>query len=344
MKTLLKQPLLHFLLIGVGFFLIFEVAGKSIQRLPVERTVLVDRPALLNFMQLRSRAFHDQYFADKLAQMSPVEIERLIADYVREEVLYREALALGLDREDYVVRRRLVQKLEFITRGFTDSAINISDVQVREFFAARKDDYYVKPFVTFAHIFFDRDKHGETEAKKLAEEKLAELVRNNVPFAEAPSHGDRFPYHVNYVERVPEYVASHFGESLARRIFQLAPGDTWKGPFESPFGYHLVMLTMRQPGRYPNPKEIYDQVAQDARQARIDEQSAQAIQEIIASYDVRIDASILRDATVPGSTPADKIGVAVQPGVVEGYGNPRKRFHPRASADLDTSSPPTGSP
>ena len=208
---------------------------------------------------------------------------------MREEVLHREAVALGLGEDDYVIRRRLVQKLEFITEGFAEAGAKVDQAALRRYFDANKADYYVEPFVTFTHVFFETEDRPREQAHTAAEKKLVELNRDGVPFAEAPQHGDRFLYHVNYVERTPDYVASHFGVPMAKAVFELEPNDfIWRGPFDSPYGVHLVLLTTNEPGRDPDLSELEGRVREDARRAMIREQTEEAITDIVGTYDVRV--------------------------------------------------------
>ena len=102
-------------------------------------------------------------------------------------------------------------------------------------------------------------------------------------------HGDRFLYHLNYVERVPEYVESHFGSGMAKQLFSLTPDElSWHGPYQSPYGYHLVMVVDRREGRYPELDEIHDRVLADARSYMVKENVEEAIKKLIGSYQVDI--------------------------------------------------------
>ncbi len=251
MKKILKEPLLHFLLIGLGLFVLFEIVAGDADEYD-SRVIEVDRDRLLTFVQFRTRAFEPSAAAERLDGMSPEELELLIEDYVREEALHREALALGMDKNDYVIKRRMVQSIEFITNGFVTAAVDVADADIEEFYAANREDYFVPPFVTFAHVFISaEDREAEVVADR-ADALLAELNATQAPFSHAPRYGDRFPYFVNYVERSPELVASHFGAGMAEALFSLQPSETtWQGPFESAYGVHLVMLVRKAEGRYP---------------------------------------------------------------------------------------------
>ncbi len=216
------------------------------------------------------------------------ELDRLIADNVREEAMHREAKALGMDKNDYIIKRRMIQSIEFITDGFVTAAVDVSDEDVSAYYEANREDYYVSPFVTFTHVFFDGERHSRDEAFGLAKAKLSELNEQQVPFSDAPRHGDRFHYFVNYVERDPQFVASHFGAPMAEQVFALDPDDaTWHGPFESEYGLHLVLLTRKAEGRYPDLAEIEAGVRDDAEREAIAALKDIAIQAIVDTYEVR---------------------------------------------------------
>ncbi|MBW2377410.1 MAG: peptidyl-prolyl cis-trans isomerase, partial [Deltaproteobacteria bacterium] len=280
--------LVHFLAAGLGLFVLFGIVNRD-EPDADPNVVTVDHDALLTFVQYRIKAFNPTLAEEKLSSLSDEELQNLIDDYVREEVLHREAVALGLGEDDYVIRRRLVQKLEFITEGFAEAGAKVDRAALQRYFDANKADYYVEPFVTFTHVFFETEDRPREQAHAVAEKKLLELNRNGVAFADAPQHGDRFLYHVNYVERTPDYVASHFGVPMAKAVFELEPNDfIWRGPFDSPYGVHLVLLTINEPGRDPELAELEGRVRVDAQRAMIREETEAAIADIVGSYEVRV--------------------------------------------------------
>ena len=284
---LLRDPLVHFLALGAALFFLYELLSSDEPGYD-SKVINVDRDALLTFVQYRTREFDPQTAAARLDKMSEQELERLISEYVREQALYREAKALGLDKNDYVIKRRMIRSIEFITDGFVAAAVEVTDEDIAEHYAANREDYYVSPFVTFTHVFIDGERRGREEAYAIASAKLEQLNREQVPFIEAPAHGDRFPYLVNYVERDPEFVASHFGQVMAREVFQLEPSDdSWHGPFESEFGLHLIMLSKKEDGRYPELAEIEATVRDDAMRAETAEQRDRAIQSVVDTYNVQ---------------------------------------------------------
>lgn len=285
---LIKQPLLHFLLIGAAFFLIFHFTSSNNPEHDL-KTVIVDKNSLITFMQYRSKKFNRNEFETKLANMSESKLNNLIEDYVREEVLYREALGLGMDKDDYLIRRRMVQKIEFINEQLNNSQ-NITRQDIKNYYNKNLDDYKIEPSATFTHVYFSNVKNGTDKAKQLAEKELIILNRNKVPFSDSVKHGDRFLYHLNYVERTPEFVESHFGTEMSEEIFSLEPSDiNWYGPFESQYGYHLVLLTDKKEEVIPGVEEVRDSIVKDLNYKLSNEAKEKSIKNIIDSYDVRVN-------------------------------------------------------
>lgn len=305
MENLIRQPFLHFLLLGLGMFILFDLVSDDEAD---KDMIVVDRDALLNFVQFRTRAFEPGVAAERLDAMSKAEVAQLVDEYVREEALYREALALGLDANDYVIKRRLIQKVEFITDSFVDEAVELSDADVEARFTANVDDYYVEPFVTFTHVFFDDSHQDSEEIARLATEKLAELNRRNLPFSESGREGDRFLYHRNYVERTRDFVSDHFGPKMAAQIFKLEVDNRrWQGPFRSPFGLHLVMVAKRAEGRVPELDEIRARVRDDARRDKVRQRTQEAIQRVVDRYQVSLRYQ--RSGAGSGFAGSEKVGL-----------------------------------
>ena len=287
---LLKQPLLHFLLIGAAFFLIFHLTTSNNNLKNDLKTLVVDKNSLVTFMQYRSKKFNQEEFEIKLENMPEKELNNLIEEYVREEVLYREALGLGMDKDDYLIRRRMVQKIEFINEDMVDNSLKITQEDVNDYFNKNLDDYKIEPNATFTHVYFSKDKNGYEEARRLAENQVMLLNNNNVPFSDSVKYGDRFLYHLNYVEKTPEFVESHFGPEMAEELFRLEPSDTnWYGPYESQYGYQIVLLTDKKDEEIPAVEEVYDSIVQDLNYTLSNEAKEKSIQKIIDNYDVRIN-------------------------------------------------------
>lgn len=288
LARIVREPLLHFLVLGALIFAAYAVTHPSASSDP--RTIVVDRQRLLAFLQYRAKTFDAERFAQTLDTLSPRALEGLIDDYVREEAVYREAKALKLDEGDYVARRRLVQQLEFATQGFVADLPPPTDAEVKVYFDTHAADYRLEPTLTFTHVFFDRTEHGaRTEA--LAQAKLAELNVAKVPFDSAMAHGDRPLYDLNYVQRDLSGVAGDFGAPMARALMSLTPSaERWQGPFVSNGGVELVMLTDRTESGLPALAEIRERVRADAAEAAKRARVEDALQAIVRTYRVRREA------------------------------------------------------
>jgi hypothetical protein len=257
MGKLLKDPLVHFLLIGAALFAISAWRGETI-RAGRERIVVSGE----QFAQVRDAA--------ALLQGRPPtdqEVEALLEPSIRDEVLYRESLALGLDVDDDEVRRRLIEKMNYLTQDLADPEPS-SPSELRELYDASPDRFAIPMLVTFDQVFFSPSERGGGLAAA-AEAGIADL-RAGRSLEEV---GDHTPLRPTYENAPREQVAVLFGDALADAVFTMSPGD-WTGPFRSDFGLHAVRLRGRTERRVPPFDEIREQVASefaaDKRRARND--------------------------------------------------------------------------
>ena len=259
LKRLLKDPLVHFVVAGTLLFILLSLTRPTQQ----DDQIIVDRQALLAFIQYRSKAFEPQLAASILDRMSQTERKRLIDDYIREEALYREALKLGLDADDYVMRQRMVQKLEFVGDAVAESPVPEPD-DIAAYYAAHRQDYYQSPELTFTHVFISLKSRTREVALHEAHALLNTLNDDNAGFNDATRYGERFLFHTNYVGRTYEDISGDFGTEAADLIFS---GDTpvakWFGPVETVYGAHLIFISKRTPGRFPSLDEIKPVVVED---------------------------------------------------------------------------------
>ena len=210
------------------------------------------------------------------------ESDRSVADFVREEVLYREALALGLDRDDLVVRRRLVQKMEML--ALRDGP-EVSESDLMDHYLAHRADYALPESVSFRHAFFSTAARG-VGARAAAGAALGEIRNRGV--SGAAGLGDPPPMPPEVSDWTRPMVADRFGADFAASVFEANPGG-WSGPVASAYGYHLVYLTRRAPARVPDFAEVAARIATDLEAAR----RAGALDRIYASvrdsYQVEIE-------------------------------------------------------
>lgn len=283
---ILKEPLVHFLIIGCGLFIVYDIIVPSNQHNNDAR-IIVDRNNLLDFMQNKSQVFEQEKFSQLFDELSAKQLQTLIDDYVRDEALYRTAKTLGLDKSDYVIRQRLIQQMEFIIRGFAATENKITDFELQTYFDTNRHKYIVPSKITFTHVYYDNKKHGNDLIISLARQKLRELNEKSIPFHAALKYGDRFLYHRNYVEKETNEIASHFGSQMQEQVFKLEPSDTWNGPYRSPYGIHLVLVTQRTSPYVPALEEVRQEIWQDIVQARSKVKLDKAVETIINDYEVQ---------------------------------------------------------
>ena len=256
MQKLLKDPLLHFLLLGALLFLVFELVKSPVG---VEENSIIITSGDVEALQANfSRTW----------QRPPTEKELagLIEDMVREEMAYREALAMGLDQDDSVIRRRLRMKMELLAEDTADFSPP-TDADLREYLAEHRDSFRLQPQVSFMHVYLNSDKRGagvEDSARQILA-KLSAAGRD--VDLESLSDPTMLPkalplYYVNDIGRL-------FGEDFSRQIVEIEPG-AWTGPIRSGYGLHLVYVHERIAGRDPDLNEIRQQVEREwsARQRK----------------------------------------------------------------------------
>jgi hypothetical protein len=243
MRKFLTDPLLHFLLLGAALFGFSAWRGDAPEAGGERIVVTAEQIA-----QLREAAalLHG-------GPPSAEQLQELIEPTIREEIFYREALALGLDENDDEVRRRLVEKMQYLTQDLADPE-PASEAELRAFYTASPERFRIPERVSFEQVFFSPSQRAETvERDALA--ALAELRTG----ADMSGFGDRTPLRDRYDDAPREQVGVLFGEQIAETLFTAEVGS-WDGPFASDFGLHLVRLQARERSRVPPFEEIREQV------------------------------------------------------------------------------------
>lgn len=274
MARILKDPLLHFLAIGAALFAIAAWRGDAVrtgdERIVVTAAQVEQARAAAAVLQGR--------------EPTAEELAALVEPTVRDEVLYRQALALGLDENDDEVRRRLIEKMQYLTQDLADPAPS-SPEDLRAFYAAEPQRFTIPALVTFDQVFFSPGARGAALDADAAA-GLTALQGGRAP-AEV---GDRTPLRAAYDGAPREQVAVLFGEDIAAALFDAPPGD-WAGPFRSDFGVHLVRLRSRSDERLPPYEEIETRVAEEFGAERRREANERAYQEMRARYEVVIETA-----------------------------------------------------
>jgi len=274
MKRILAEPLLHFLLLGAGLFLAYSLTSSN-GRGDERGSIVVTRGQIEHLAA--------SFFKTRQRPPSAEELAVLVRDRVREEVYYREALALGLDRDDTVIRRRLRQKMEFISDDIA-AQNEPSEADLNAYLQAHADSFRLEPRFTFEQVYLDPRRHGENLARD-AERVLARLRQGG---AEAAALSDSTLLEHDFAALSASDVAKQLGDEFAARLSELALGQ-WQGPVESAYGVHLVLVRERTEGRLPELAEVRDAVRREWDNARRLEANEKFYQALLERYDVTVE-------------------------------------------------------
>jgi parvulin-like peptidyl-prolyl isomerase len=207
----------------------------------------------------------------------------MVEQKVQSEVLYREALAMGLDKDDEIVKRRMAQKMQFLAEDVA-AAREPSTDELRIWFARNTDKFALPKRVSFRHLYFSPDRRGNG-AREDAAKALAQLAGQPEDAKLAESLADPFMLQDYYRDRAPDYLGKEFGPQFAQAVEKL-PTGSWQGPIESGFGWHLVFVDTVIPGRVPD----FEEIEADVKTAWLGEQKAlawdKAYREMRAKYTV----------------------------------------------------------
>ena len=199
-----------------------------------------------------------QWQAQTGREPTPQELKGLTDQFIEEEVYYREALNYGLANNDTIIRRRLVQKLTFLTEDLATSE-QPSAAELEQFYKDRLESYRIPEKYSFQHVYFSRDRRDDAQADASAERaRIDATAESPVP---APQ-GDPFMLQSNFAERSEREVASTFGRRFAAALKDLAP-NAWSPPIASAYGHHLVYVHGVAESHIPEFAAITDRVSTD---------------------------------------------------------------------------------
>lgn len=276
-KRLIKEPLLHFLVIGAAlFFLFYQVANPNL-----------DRPDRIVVTQSDIARLKNQWQRQWRRPPTEQELDGMIESHIRETVLYREALALGLDQDDVIVRRRLGQKLEFMFKDLAEQ-VDPSEEQLTEFLSNNSERYVEPERYTFTHIYFSPDQRGESAENDAR--KLLQRLQTQPDSIDVVEASDRFLYQYQFDNQSPDQISRVFGRVFTDSLADLEIGK-WQGPVESGYGLHLVLIDERTKPRHPTLAEIRDKVRWDMLAERRKEMDASFYNELKKKYEVKIEGA-----------------------------------------------------
>ena len=290
LEGVLREPLLHFLLIGLALFAIYAYLHRG--RLGIESSRQI--PISLDDLRQMDVYFESQWHRPP----TPQEFQAMVEDKVREEVLYREGLAMGLDKDDEIVKRRMAQKMQFLAEDVA-AAYQPSTTELKAWFDKNPQKFALPSRYSFRHLYFSPDKRGKS-AQADAAAAMTKIAGQSEGSKLAASLADQFMFQDYYGDRTPEAIAKEFGPQFAVALEKLKP-RSWQGPVESGYGWHLVYVDTIIPGRIP----AFEEMEPDVKTAWLAEQKQTAWQkaysEMRAKYTVLLPGP--PDANAPQTPP-----------------------------------------
>ena len=260
-----KDPLWLFLLFGG---LLFGVTALQDE----DRVIVVSEGDIVRL--------EEQWRQQMQRDPTPAERKELINRFIRDEAYYQEALALNLDAGDTIVKRRLIQKLTFLTEDLV-GAETPNESELRTFYADNLNDYKAPEQFSFTHIYFSADRQAdapEAQAKALAARAVEDPTLA----------GDPFMLQRRYVRRSTREIGDLFGRAFALQLAELPAQEAWQGPMRSAFGWHAVQLTERQAATTLTFEQVQEKVALDWKQQRRETANEAYLQDLLASYEIQL--------------------------------------------------------
>jgi hypothetical protein len=286
-KNWLREPLLHFLLIGAALFILYGLKNDQ----PVDdgsRIVIseADIDRLLTLWEKKWQRLPNQ-----------TELDGMIEAQIREEVLYRESLAMGLDQNDSIVRRRLAQKVEFI---FSDLASQVepSKIELTDYLTEHTDKFEIPARISFQQIYLNTDKRGD-QVQSDARDLLGQLSRQDSSI-DITAAGDPFMFGQQHENLSEHGVARLFGKDFANKLFSLQAGD-WQGPVRSGYGMHLVQIDSKTVANLPELDAVREKVLNEWHTQQRQIMNEQFYQNLRTRYEIVIENTATKGSVARNS-------------------------------------------
>ncbi|MBB4509628.1 peptidylprolyl isomerase [Rhizobium leguminosarum] len=275
LKRVLREPLVHFLGLALLIFVGYGLLGADTDDKP--DSIVVTAPKIEQMATVFTKTWQRPPTAE--------ELKGLIDDHVKEEILVRQALEIGLDRDDTVVRRRLRQKMEFLNAADAET-LTASDAELDAYLKANAATFEIDPMLAFQQIVLNPQRHGEAIEQKAA--AILEVLLSQ-PAADPTSLGDAslLPPELPLTSKTS--IGQSFGADFAEELDKISAGQ-WTGPVKSGFGLHLIRVSERVPGRVPALEVVRDAVAREWTNAKRKELEDQRFTELLKRYVVSIES------------------------------------------------------
>ena len=275
-NSLLKEPILHFLLIGVLLYVTYQSFNNYLNR--DKNIIHVSKEEI----QMLDQGWQMRWNRPP----TPEEKEGLLRQNIRDKVLYRTAIKMGLDKEDMVIQRRMVQKIDYLGADIIQPP-QPNEAELVAYFEEHKDEYTLPEVITMTHLFYDPDKRGDATLDD-ASKALARLNEKNDPNSNLSAFGDAFMLANYFPNKTEIEIRKLFGSGFTASVFELESGK-WHGPILSGYGTHLVFVHNHEINEVPEYTDVRDLVRDDWMAEKKAELEEQYIDGLLARYEVVIE-------------------------------------------------------
>jgi len=287
-SRIIHEPLFHFLLAGMVLFIVYQLWGQRVGEDMAPQKIVVTEGRVQNLQDTFNRRWKHPPTEEELLD--------LIHSYIREEVLYREAKRLGLDRDDSIIRRRLRQKIEFLSQDIATLPVP-TDEELNHFLVEHADRYRMESRYSFSQVYL-----APNTSRKPLEADIKHLL-NVLNEGEAVPNlallGDMLGLPSRIEDKTGDEVARLFGQPFTAELDKLATGR-WQGPVYSGFGVHLILLENRDPGRLLSLEEAREQVVGAWAIDQRERANEEWYESLLARYDIKIQHIVPPDSSDGG--------------------------------------------
>ncbi|MHC6154686.1 peptidyl-prolyl cis-trans isomerase [Bradyrhizobium elkanii] len=275
MRRILREPLLHFVILGTILFAVHAGVTRS-GSAPVH-DIIVSRSRITHLASMFSRSWRREPYPD--------ELNELVNDYVHEEVLYREAKAMGLDNDDPVIRRRLRQKLEFLAENVATQRAPTDD-ELNRLLQSEPERFRTDGRYSFSHVFLDPGRHRDDLADQ--QSTLRKALKEPDEGLDPSQFGDRFLLGQSFADVPANELSRLFGEDFPGQLAQI-PLGSWEGPIQSSYGLHFIRLTGRDQARLPSLNEAREKLLREWNERERIKANAEAFARLRSRYRIVIE-------------------------------------------------------
>lgn len=274
MEKILKEPLVHFLLLGLAIFLFYGLVNDDASS--TNDTIIIDDNDIERLIQNFQKSWNE--YPDKKT------IKKLVDDYVRSEVLYNEALQLNLDHNDEIIKRRLMQKYEFLIEDLA-SQNPIEEETLKNYWQENKEKYKSPALYSFQQYYFNPDLVDDAQS-------LAKANLSNAATGKLKSHNSHLDFENTSLDKAQ--IARIYGQEFSKQLLDLET-KKWTGPIKSGYGYHLVYITSTEQAEASTFETVKDNVTRDYRDQFLDRQNDQLYKAVKEKFEIDFDLDKYKD-------------------------------------------------